>query len=377
MYRRRRVVAPHFKVPPPFNPATGEQAPIGRLPPSKTRLAMFQVIEEDTHENYLVCRGFDPEVGKFFHELSVAKAYSERGKYNHTVGQVFPAAKFKTKLGDNSGMASVSVGQPADLDEEVVFVTDDEDRKLLWTEIAGGTNAIVFELKNSIAPSNPSGEAWPRYWDEDAQDYVADYEEETIWVWDPTAKRRSVGRDDMAEDKPGAYGWATAGTGEIYRIGDIQERARRCKAQLTANLAMGDGTGTVAVDNVVPFDGGQSPVTSSSKTLTVLNRPRSNALDNAPCDIVWDDKAAQWVLEWVYQRAMRIRGTLGGALTATTASQTINDPVATDNGQVPAGAVAGFNTRTTKGFAGPDGGVCRAEWDESTSRYEFYDVECP
>lgn len=76
------------------------------------------------------------------------------------------------------------------------------------------------------------------------------------------------------------------------------------------------------------------------------------------------------------QQAKRIRGTLGGALTTSTASQTISSPVAMDGGQVPSGTITGYNVYTTKGHAGPSGGVCAAEWNESTDHYEFYDVEC-
>lgn len=75
--------------------------------------------------------------------------------------------------------------------------------------------------------------------------------------------------------------------------------------------------------------------------------------------------------------AQTIRGTLGGALTTTTASQTISSPVSMDGGVLPSGTITGYNVYTTKGFAGPSGGTCVAMWDHSEQRYQFIDVECP
>jgi hypothetical protein len=77
----------------------------------------------------------------------------------------------------------------------------------------------------------------------------------------------------------------------------------------------------------------------------------------------------------IRQQAKRIAGTLGGALTTTTASQTVDTPVAQDGGQIPSGTLTAYNTKTTKGMSGAIGNVCRAEWNETTVHYEFYYVE--
>ena len=78
MFRKRRQPAPFFRMPgAPFNPATGQRAPLGRYPIKETLLSIFQVIgddpndstTEDTHENYIVCRGFDPSVDPSFRFL--------------------------------------------------------------------------------------------------------------------------------------------------------------------------------------------------------------------------------------------------------------------------------------------------------------------
>lgn len=161
--------------------------------------------------------------------------------------------------------------------------------------------------------------------------------------------------------------------GKLHIVGG-KGLALKCTAALTANAAPG---GTVNVDTIVAIDGGQLPVeNSTSATLSCTMPADASALDNAPCKIEWDEAADAWKITWVHQRAKRIRGTLGGALTTTTASQTISSPASMDGGQVPSGTLTGYNVYTTKGHAGPSGGVCAAEWNENTDHYEFYDVEC-
>ncbi|GAG43279.1 unnamed protein product, partial [marine sediment metagenome] len=54
--RKRRQPSPDFKLPPPYNPVTGEHADLGKKGPIPA-VALMQVIQEDTHDNYLVCRG--------------------------------------------------------------------------------------------------------------------------------------------------------------------------------------------------------------------------------------------------------------------------------------------------------------------------------
>ena len=73
--------------------------------------------------------------------------------------------------------------------------------------------------------------------------------------------------------------------------------------------------------------------------------------------------------------ARLIRGTLGSALTATTASVTISNPVSMDGGQLPTGTITGYNVYTTVGFAGASGAQCVVAWNANTSHYEFIWVE--
>lgn len=72
MRRKRRSPAPAFRQPAPFNPVTGQFAMLG-TGVDLTRVALMQVLEE--HDDYLICRGFDPETKRFYNEIPVAKPY--------------------------------------------------------------------------------------------------------------------------------------------------------------------------------------------------------------------------------------------------------------------------------------------------------------
>ncbi|MCE5268721.1 MAG: hypothetical protein LLG00_12635 [Planctomycetaceae bacterium] len=137
--RRRKSPAPFFKQLPAFNPVTGQFAPIGNAKGPQTRLALFQVVEDDTYDNYVLCRGQDVEAGVFFdaaHPIAVAKAYSRRGLYPYNVGDILVACIVRTALGDNPGVASESTGQPADLEEEIELLYADDGTAIRWMELA-------------------------------------------------------------------------------------------------------------------------------------------------------------------------------------------------------------------------------------------------
>jgi hypothetical protein len=166
MERKRYKPAPFFNMPgAPFNPATGENAGLGPLPGRGTTLAMFQVVEEDTHDNYVVCRGHEADADPYFRYLhdpytvptttpiNVAKPYALRGTFPYELGQVIVAARIKGKLGYNQGKA-VTVGQPADLDEVISLLTDDADVGISWLDISpppAAEQALLFRA------SEPAG----------------------------------------------------------------------------------------------------------------------------------------------------------------------------------------------------------------------------
>jgi hypothetical protein len=162
MFRKRRIPAPFFGIPgAPFNPMTGERAPLAPEPVRGTTLALFQVIEEDTHDNYVVCRGHEADSDPTFtylHDpstvptttpINVAKPYVVRGTNPYVVGQIVVAARIKGKLGYNPGKAETTVGHPADLDEVVELLLDDDDVGIAWLDI-GASGPIVAGYRNPI-----------------------------------------------------------------------------------------------------------------------------------------------------------------------------------------------------------------------------------
>lgn len=157
MFRKRRQPAPNFRMPgAPFNPVTGQRAQMNPEPTPGTILATFQVIgndpddaaTQDTHANYVVCRGYEPQTDPFFRYLhdpytkpdttpiNVAKPYAIRGTYPYKQGQVIVAARILTRLGVNQGKAVTTVGHPADLDEETELLLDDDDVAIAWLDIS-------------------------------------------------------------------------------------------------------------------------------------------------------------------------------------------------------------------------------------------------
>lgn len=175
MFRKKRQPGPHFKMPgAPYAPITGERALLGRPPAKGTTLGIFQVIgddpedpeTQDTHDNYVVCRGYEAESDPNFQFLydpytnespdakaiHVAKPYGVRGTFPYTLGQVIVAARIFTKLGYTPGKAENTVGHPADLDEEIGILLDDEGVAISWMDISTASSAAARALAIAGAP---------------------------------------------------------------------------------------------------------------------------------------------------------------------------------------------------------------------------------
>ena len=160
MWRKRATPAPGFRQAQPFNPIAGDYARIGTKG-VVTRIAMMQVIEADTHDNYVVCRGFDPERGKFLNEVNVAKPYGLRGSNGvYVVGQVFSAAKPLTRLGETPGKGETTTGHPADLNEAIEILTDDAGNPVAWLDIGGGGGGPRFAWATTTGEWNSSTLSW-------------------------------------------------------------------------------------------------------------------------------------------------------------------------------------------------------------------------
>lgn len=157
--RKRKTPTPYFKLPPPFNPISGERAALVTHGVSPY-CALMQIAEEDVHENYVICRGFDPRIRKFLDSIPVAKPYGSREAGEYTVGQVFPALLPLQRLGQTPGVASVTQGHPADLDEVVDNLYTDDGTAINWllidTNVPETDNLAVegylaFDLHYSVS----------------------------------------------------------------------------------------------------------------------------------------------------------------------------------------------------------------------------------
>lgn len=113
--RKRKQPTPHFKLPPPFHPITGEHEPLaelGKFP----YCALMEIAATDDHANYVICSGYDPRIGKFIdYELGnadkpgipVAKPFTGRFVNAYVVGEIYPAVLPLTVLGQNPGVDSI------------------------------------------------------------------------------------------------------------------------------------------------------------------------------------------------------------------------------------------------------------------------------
>jgi hypothetical protein len=194
MYRKLRRPTPNFKIPPPFNPISGEHKDLenqGVHP----YCAMMQIAAEDTYDDYVVCRGFDTRILKFvdYEEgnsdkpgISVAKPFGCRGGSDskvYRIGQIFPAflptqgtADFvpdyvppspidvKWRLGQNPGFVDGGTdfgGHPEELTDTVSMLMDHNDKVINWMFIHSNT-ARHFRFQSQDDLSGTSVEACVR-----------------------------------------------------------------------------------------------------------------------------------------------------------------------------------------------------------------------
>lgn len=174
MFSRRREgrhPTSGYGIPPPYNPIHGENANL-RQDGISPFCAMMQVAEEDTYENYVICRGFDIRILKFVDYapgdaskpgISVAKPFGRREVGTYTIGEVYPAflptqgnpqftdfrqvtyvppspATVPWRVGQNPGYVedSDNGGHPDDLNEEIAILYDHNNKVINWLLIDTG-----------------------------------------------------------------------------------------------------------------------------------------------------------------------------------------------------------------------------------------------
>ena len=285
--RKRRQPAPSFRRPAPYSGVTGQHAGIGPAKVDLTRLAMFQVCVEDTYDNYVGCRGMDPEAAVFFdadHPMAVAKPYDVRGTFPYTIGQIIVCAKVRTKLGDNPGVASESTGQPADLDEEIDMLTTDEGLPIFWLHIEGGGGALTPRiLYDDIAPGDTDKNAWPC-----KSDMTADTSADKVSL-DNTFPGNFRGYGDSHTDFTATNAAKVWTTVDLAGKEQIVTGIGLAKTIIVANTASGHAavaktTTSFTATFTRVCDDGQPPTVSSPATLVVDNS--GFAIDDNLADIV-------------------------------------------------------------------------------------------
>jgi hypothetical protein len=212
--RKRRTPSPGFRLPPPYQPITGEQAKLigpGDFP----YCAMMQVAAADTHADYLICRGYDPRIRKFFD-------YEVGDEDKKGIPVAKPYGKRQTRLGQNSGVAATSQGHPADLEEEVEILYTDDEKVITWLllDAAGGNDLVRFELIDDMTLGECSRAFIRHFVDDDPEEACGYWETDTetiIWVQDPARKLCGWGGWELVEDVWTRPSWAgDGGTPEVF-----------------------------------------------------------------------------------------------------------------------------------------------------------------
>ena len=168
VFRKRKNPTPGFRMPPPYQPVTGEQATLN-VPGTYPYCTLVQIVAEDTETDYVVCRGFDPRFKTFYNYefgndekpgMAVAKPYGKRQKGVYHIGQIFPAllpiggrTPPRLKMMQNPGTASLETacfGQPNDLTDELELLYDSNDKLINWMLIDGGPLLLWVELQEDL-----------------------------------------------------------------------------------------------------------------------------------------------------------------------------------------------------------------------------------
>ena len=192
VFRKHRRPTPAFKVPSPYNPMHGEQANL-RQEGTAPYCAMMQVAEEDTYDDYVICRGFDTRILRFIDYaegnpnkpgISVAKPYGNRVSGRYEIGEIYPAllptqgnsgfSDFRQvvftppspiavewRVGQNPGTVTgggLDGGQPADLNDAIEIMYDHNGKVVNWLlidAVGGGDNRLRHvKTKASCAARN-------------------------------------------------------------------------------------------------------------------------------------------------------------------------------------------------------------------------------
>jgi hypothetical protein len=293
--RKRRQPTPHFKLPPPYQPITGERAGLlvrGQYP----YCAMMQVAADDEHDDYVICRGYDPRIRRFIEYdsededkpgIPVAKPYGNRIAGQYTVGHVFPAVLPLTKFGQNSGVAATSQGQPADLDEELEILYTDDSKPINWLLL---DNPVLrrFELKDALAPG---GNATAYLWESDGPNTDIEFE-----VYDALGTCRGRAKDAYGSPhNQGSRGYAAfMPETEHWEVISVQPHALTIRGQATGDVATTDSTFTIDGTAVMQPTGGLITDQDPAGNITIYNVFSWEGDEDGEVQADWNEGTDRW-----------------------------------------------------------------------------------
>jgi len=171
MLRKRKNPSPSFRMPPPFQPMSGENAPLqveGVFPYS----ALLQIAAEDTEDNYVYCRGFDPRISKFIEYESgnsdkpgipAGKPYGKRRPGAYNIAEVFQAllplqttnpspASVEWRISQNPGFAVGGEGHPQSLNEKIDELYTNEGKLVnyMLVDAASVGTHVLFKIERVL-----------------------------------------------------------------------------------------------------------------------------------------------------------------------------------------------------------------------------------
>lgn len=176
----------------PYNAIQGDQANL-RQDGTAPYCAMMQVAAEDTYDDYVICRGFDPRILRFIDYaegdpnkpgISVAKPFGNRVAGRYEIAEVYPAllptqgndefsgfrqtvytppspVAVEWRVGQNPGTVTgggLEGGQPEDLTDAIEILYDHNGKVVNWLllDSRGGTEFYVYEHTASLSIGTPS-----------------------------------------------------------------------------------------------------------------------------------------------------------------------------------------------------------------------------
>ncbi len=311
--RKRRQPTPGFRLPPPYHPITGERAPL-KTEGVSPYCAMMQVAAEDEHEDYVICRGFDTRMRKFidYEEgnenkpgIPVAKPFACRVTYQYGIGQVYPAllplqipipspSDVNWRVGQNPGVSATTAGHPADLDEEVEILYDDNGTVINWMLFDTGPAVRHFELKEALDPGD-NATAYGRKYVDGSWTTSTDADDE-FQVYDIQGEFRGRKKDKYAGDHTqGSRGRAvwTPDRG-VFEITHLTPHALLIQGALT-DAATADAN--FSIENVIVLNPVGAIITDSDPagSINVTNVFGHWGSDENLVVAAWDEKNTRWI----------------------------------------------------------------------------------